>query len=57
MTAPGFTAHGKEVLLNGQHYADARDELAADTIATVLNCALAVVRSFPASSSLEGQAA
>jgi hypothetical protein len=32
-----FTVTGKQVLLNGEHYADARSDLAAGVIATALN--------------------
>jgi hypothetical protein len=32
-----YRAVGKQVLLNGSHYADAKDELAAQSIAYALN--------------------
>lgn len=37
MTAPRFTAQGKQVIRDGEHYADACDGAAADMIVTVLN--------------------
>lgn len=37
MTAPGFTAHGKQVLANGSHCADAATEIGAQHISDALN--------------------
>lgn len=39
MTEPRVTCCGKQVLLDGQDFAQARDELAAATIAVFLNYA------------------
>lgn len=37
-----FAALGKEVLCNGEHYADARSPEAARSIAKALNCIMAI---------------
>jgi hypothetical protein len=45
MTAPRFTAQGKQVLFADFHYADACSEAAAIEIARAMNAALASIPS------------
>jgi hypothetical protein len=52
-----FTAHGKQVLFDGQHYADAIDNEAAKAIAYAMNRIIPDVPATPSRPDTEARAA